>query len=173
MQLAWLCCCIAGLGLAVTGAANRMTGLCCFVDFKTPLPPHIHLRVLLLYIYFTCTHLHISFSLTGFVHSAFTFAYESMIGRSNVSKANVPPGALVSFLQKGLQYIAIEETLRLDGSDRKSASGNVNDNGTDNSNQNGSNQEEITPLGHCYGGPFPLVFWHAPVGSLSTSRILD
>ena len=107
-----------------------------------------HVHHMYIYEYFCCihsicTHLHTSFSLTGFVHSAFTFAYESMIGRSNVSKANVPPGALVSFLQKGLQYIAIEETLRLDGSDRKSASGNVNDNGTDNSNQNGSNQEEI------------------------------
>jgi len=70
-----------------------------------------------------------------------------MIGRSNVSKANVPPGALVSFLQKGLQYIAIEETLRLDGSDRRSPSGstnvNANDNGAANGNQNGSNQEEI------------------------------
>jgi hypothetical protein len=41
-----------------------------------------------------------------------------MLGRSNTSKANVPPGALISFLQKGLQYVGIEETLRQDGSDR-------------------------------------------------------
>ena len=44
-----------------------------------------------------------------------------MIGRSNASKANVPPGALVGFLQKGLQYVGIEETLRQDGNDRKNA----------------------------------------------------
>lgn len=78
-----------------------------------------------LYVYSTplqfITHLSITLpnSFPGFVHSAFTFAYESMIGRSHVSKANVPPGALVSFLQKGLQYIAIEETLRQDGSDSR------------------------------------------------------
>jgi len=52
----------------------------------------------------------------GFVHTAFTFAYESMIGRSKMNKSNVPPGALISFIQKGLQYIGIEETLRQDGS---------------------------------------------------------
>lgn len=40
-----------------------------------------------------------------------------MIGRSSFSKSNIPPGALISFLQKGLQYIGIEETLRADGSD--------------------------------------------------------
>lgn len=63
----------------------------------------------------------------GFIHSAFTFAHESMIGQSASSKSNVPPGALISFLQKGLQYIGIEETLRLDGSDNPAAisSGNL------------------------------------------------
>jgi hypothetical protein len=50
---------------------------------------------------------------TGFVHSAFTFAYESMLGRSSTSKVSVPPGALITFLQKGLQYVGIEETLQL------------------------------------------------------------
>lgn len=79
----------------------------------------------LFYAHVSPTHL-----LPGFVHSAFTFAYESMIGRSNVSKANVPPGALISFLQKGLQYVGIEETLRQDGTDRKSHMNvNVNGNG--------------------------------------------
>mmetsp|Transcript_15718 Transcript_15718/g.22363 ORF Transcript_15718/g.22363 Transcript_15718/m.22363 type:complete len:753 (-) Transcript_15718:41-2299(-) len=53
----------------------------------------------------------------GFVHSAFSFAYESMISKTSVSKSNVPPGALISFIQKGLQYVGIEETLRQDGSD--------------------------------------------------------
>lgn len=57
---------------------------------------------------------------SGFVHTAFTFAYESLLGRSNVAKthaADVPPGALVSFLQKGLQYLGIEEHLNEDGSE--------------------------------------------------------
>lgn len=51
---------------------------------------------------------------SGFVHSAFSFVYESMLGRSNMRHAekSIPPGALVSFLQKGLQYVGIEETLQ-------------------------------------------------------------
>ena len=39
----------------------------------------------------------------GFTHSAFTFAHESMVAKANVADAHVPPGALVAFLQKGLQ----------------------------------------------------------------------
>eukprot|EP00529_Nitzschia_sp_RCC80_P041580 CAMPEP_0113479668 /NCGR_PEP_ID=MMETSP0014_2-20120614/21448_1 /TAXON_ID=2857 /ORGANISM="Nitzschia sp." /LENGTH=884 /DNA_ID=CAMNT_0000373013 /DNA_START=383 /DNA_END=3037 /DNA_ORIENTATION=+ /assembly_acc=CAM_ASM_000159 len=51
---------------------------------------------------------------SGFTHSAFTFVYESMLGRSHIrnSEKSVPPGALVSFLQKGLQYVGIEETVQ-------------------------------------------------------------
>jgi hypothetical protein len=51
------------------------------------------------------------------VHSSFTFVYESMLGRSTIRNAekNIPPGALLSFLQKGLQYVAIEETLQGEG----------------------------------------------------------
>ncbi len=44
-----------------------------------------------------------------------------------MSKANVPPGALISFLQKGLQYVGIEETLRQDGTDRTSHMNGVQD----------------------------------------------
>ena len=53
----------------------------------------------------------------GFVHAAFTFAYESMLGRSNIRNAEktIPPGALISFLQKGLQYVGIEESLYQEG----------------------------------------------------------
>ena len=49
----------------------------------------------------------------GFVHSAFTFVHESMLGRTGLRSADqsVPPGALVTFLQKGLQYVGIEESL--------------------------------------------------------------
>jgi hypothetical protein len=62
---------------------------------------------------------------SGFVHSAFTFVYESMLGRSTIRNADktIPPGALISFLQKGLQYVGIEESLqRESGKPRKSGS---------------------------------------------------
>ncbi|CAB9518336.1 like/WD repeat-containing protein TBL1XR1 [Seminavis robusta] len=51
---------------------------------------------------------------SGFVHSAFTFVYESMLGKTNIRNGDrsIPPGALISFLQKGLQYVGIEENLR-------------------------------------------------------------
>eukprot|EP00742_Colponemidia_sp_Colp-10_P002767 GILJ01002957.1.p1 GENE.GILJ01002957.1~~GILJ01002957.1.p1 ORF type:complete len:498 (+),score=66.24 GILJ01002957.1:214-1707(+) len=48
---------------------------------------------------------------SGFRHAAYTFGYESLIAKSNIKAADVPPGALVSFLQKGLQYIEIEAHL--------------------------------------------------------------
>jgi transducin (beta)-like 1 len=49
----------------------------------------------------------------GFVHSAFTFVNESMQGRTALRSVDstVPPGALLTFLQKGLQYVGIEEIL--------------------------------------------------------------
>ena len=47
-------------------------------------------------------------SIPGFVHSAFTFANESLVAKSSIADANVPPGALITFLQKGLQYVEIE-----------------------------------------------------------------
>lgn len=34
---------------------------------------------------------------------------EANIAKSNVNTANVPPGALVSFLQKGLQFTELEQ----------------------------------------------------------------
>lgn len=55
----------------------------------------------------------------GFVHTAFVFAYEGLIGRSSLKNTDIPPGALISFLQKGLQYLGIEENLNADGSERK------------------------------------------------------
>lgn len=45
---------------------------------------------------------------SGFLHSAFTFAYESQLAKSSVINTELPPGALVSFMQKGLQYVGIE-----------------------------------------------------------------
>ena len=55
---------------------------------------------------------------SGFAHTAFTFAHESLVARSVVSDAEVPPGALISFLQKGLQYVEIETHLQEDGTER-------------------------------------------------------
>lgn len=45
----------------------------------------------------------------GFSHAAFTFAYESLVVKSSAAQTDIPPGALITFLQKGLEYIAIEE----------------------------------------------------------------
>ena len=54
---------------------------------------------------------------SGFTHSAFTFGYESLVHKSSVANADLPPGALISILQKGLQYIEIEAHLNEDGSE--------------------------------------------------------
>ncbi|CAM9408411.1 unnamed protein product [Pylaiella littoralis] len=51
---------------------------------------------------------------SGFAHSAFTFAYESQI-----TKSSVAPGMLITFLQKGLAYVGIEEHLNEDGSESR------------------------------------------------------
>ena len=55
---------------------------------------------------------------SGFSHSAFSFAHESLVARSVVAGSEAPPGALVSFLQKGLQYVEVEAHLHEDGSER-------------------------------------------------------
>jgi len=49
----------------------------------------------------------------GFKHSAFTFGHESQLHKSNLSYSDVvPPGALISLIQKGIQYLEIEAKLR-------------------------------------------------------------
>ena len=50
-------------------------------------------------------------SIIGFQHSAFTFGVESHIDQSNINGSIVPPGALVSIIQKGVQYVEAEVTL--------------------------------------------------------------
>lgn len=52
---------------------------------------------------------------SGFHHSAYSFGYESMIHKSNINGGDVPPGALISFIQKGLQYLELEANLNDDG----------------------------------------------------------
>eukprot|EP00299_Pterocystis_sp_00344_P016295 c8174_g1_i1.p1 GENE.c8174_g1_i1~~c8174_g1_i1.p1 ORF type:complete len:492 (-),score=52.37 c8174_g1_i1:161-1636(-) len=54
---------------------------------------------------------------SGFVHSAFSFAHESLITKSNIDGSHVPSGALITFLQKGLQCVEIETHLAPDGSE--------------------------------------------------------
>lgn len=48
---------------------------------------------------------------TGFSHSAFTFGYESFVNKTQINGDDVPPGALISFIQKGLQYLELEANL--------------------------------------------------------------
>jgi hypothetical protein len=55
----------------------------------------------------------------GFSHSAFTFAHESLVMRSTVAQVDIPAGALITFLQKGLEYVGIEEHINDDGSVRE------------------------------------------------------
>ena len=75
---------------------------------------------------------------SGFVHSSFTFAYESMLGRSNMRNAekSIPPGALISFLQKGLQYVGIEETLQREQRGNTSNNNKRNKAGSNNNSSN-------------------------------------
>ena len=48
---------------------------------------------------------------SGFQHSAFTFALESHIHQTSINGTVVPPGALISVLQKGLQYVEAEVSI--------------------------------------------------------------
>ncbi|KAF3843182.1 hypothetical protein F7725_002031 [Dissostichus mawsoni] len=47
--------------------------------------------------------------------SAFTFGIESHISQSNINGTLVPPAALISILQKGLQYVEAEISINEDG----------------------------------------------------------
>lgn len=63
----------------------------------------------MIHIFTSCGLVSLIFDLSlGFVHSAFSFAHESFVTKSNILSTDVPPGALVSFVQKGLQYAEIE-----------------------------------------------------------------
>ncbi|KAE9597651.1 hypothetical protein Lal_00041596 [Lupinus albus] len=48
---------------------------------------------------------------SGFTHSAFAFGYEAGLNKSPIDGNSVPPGALVTFVQKGLQYFEMEANL--------------------------------------------------------------
>lgn len=57
---------------------------------------------------------------SGFRHSAFTFGCESMVAKSNINGAKVPPGQLVNFIQKGIMYTELERSVADEGSDTPS-----------------------------------------------------
>ncbi|KAK9285085.1 hypothetical protein L1049_024270 [Liquidambar formosana] len=48
---------------------------------------------------------------SGFTHSAFALGYEAGINKCPIDGNLVPPGALITFVQKGLQYIEMEANL--------------------------------------------------------------
>jgi len=55
---------------------------------------------------------------SGFQHSAYTFGVESHVYQSNINGSLVPPAALLSIIQKGLQYTEAEISIAEDGSER-------------------------------------------------------
>lgn len=57
----------------------------------------------------------VNFYWIGFHHSAYTFGIESHISQSNINGALVPPAALLTVLQKGLQYTEAEISIGEDG----------------------------------------------------------
>ena len=56
----------------------------------------------------------------GFRHSAFTFGCESMVAKSNINGAKIPPGQLINFVQKGILYTELERSVGEDGSELNS-----------------------------------------------------
>uniref|UniRef100_A0A803RCG4 LisH domain-containing protein n=1 Tax=Cannabis sativa TaxID=3483 RepID=A0A803RCG4_CANSA len=48
---------------------------------------------------------------SGFTHSAFALGYEAGINKSPIDGNLVPPGALITFVQKGLQFLEMEANL--------------------------------------------------------------
>uniref|UniRef100_A0A803RCE5 LisH domain-containing protein n=1 Tax=Cannabis sativa TaxID=3483 RepID=A0A803RCE5_CANSA len=49
---------------------------------------------------------------SGFTHSAFALGYEAGINKSPIDGNLVPPGALITFVQKGLQFLEMEANLK-------------------------------------------------------------
>lgn len=48
---------------------------------------------------------------SGYVHAAFTFGYESHVCKSKIDGSQIPPGALLSFVQRGVNFVEIEESV--------------------------------------------------------------
>ena len=56
--------------------------------------------------------------LKGFIHSAYVFGVESHISQTNINGTLVPPAALLSVIQKGLQFTEAEISVADDGTER-------------------------------------------------------
>ncbi|KAL8261101.1 hypothetical protein R6Q59_025150 [Mikania micrantha] len=54
---------------------------------------------------------------SGFTHTAFTLGYEAALNKSTIDGNLVPPGALITFVQKGIQYLELEANLTCNDSD--------------------------------------------------------
>lgn len=54
---------------------------------------------------------HCDFASAGYVHTAFTFGYESNVHKSKIDGSQIPPGALLSFMQRGVNFVEIEESI--------------------------------------------------------------
>ncbi|KAJ0776500.1 hypothetical protein HanLR1_Chr02g0046361 [Helianthus annuus] len=52
-----------------------------------------------------------------FTHTAFTLGYEAALNKSTLDGNVIPPGALVTFVQKGIQYLELEANLSCNDSD--------------------------------------------------------
>jgi len=50
---------------------------------------------------------------SGYIHTAFAFGYESHINKTTIDSSLIPPGALISFLQRGISYVQIESKLNI------------------------------------------------------------
>lgn len=67
------------------------------------------------------------------MHSAFTFGYESHVNKSKIDGSQIPPGALLSFMQRGVNFVEIEESL-------------VNSSGAENGTTGTSAMDGVTSL---------------------------
>ncbi|KAL2913007.1 hypothetical protein HK105_207462 [Polyrhizophydium stewartii] len=56
---------------------------------------------------------------SGFSHSTFAFQHETAIHRVEVKGSAVRPGALISLLQKGLQYLEVETHIQQNGAEKR------------------------------------------------------
>lgn len=56
---------------------------------------------------------------SGFSHTAFVFGHESSVANTPIDPNNVPPGSLITFIQRGMQYLELEANL--DGQASKAA----------------------------------------------------
>lgn len=73
--------------------------------------------LILQYVHHRSNHFHLILGDKGFVHAAFTFHQEALLNRYNVDSSQIPPGLLLSFVQRGIDFLSIEEQVTLGSSD--------------------------------------------------------